>query len=512
MPNRSARTPCRRKRAMSRSRSILSAPTEIVNRYKDFCMRYRHQLNRYAIEVTGMNPTWQQRELFEAIEQPGSRVACASGHGTGKSRVYAVTCDWLLKVYPKSNTMLTANNVTQLRSVVWKELDTVIDQTNRSYPWLSDYFVKETMRYYASGHKDSWYVIPKTAPKHKPEGVAGQHRQWYTVLVDEASAVDDEIHGVMRGALTNKENRYVMVSQPTRTVGHFADAFKSLKDIYTTMIFNAEESPLVSREFIREKLIEYGGHHSPEYQIKVLGRFPDNLSGFLIPRSWLEESKQRVIEHQVPWGWVLTADVGEGVHRDSSVWTLGRVSGYGPERQVEVAECMETNILDEKKFAHAIHDRVMNLPNPTIAVDADGAGRATILELEGMGHVVERIHWGMPPHTEGDKRRYKNQRAYSHVKVREAVFEGRMKIDGHKKTIEQGSLLPYKIDESGRYQMMPKDQMKSQGIKSPDRFDTHCFFFLVDYIPAGETTELPTTAGEDEILAMAKRIIAEGDA
>lgn len=495
-----------------RNKSILSAPSAVVNRYKDFCVRYRHQLYRYAVEVTGMDPSWQQKQLFEAIEKPGSRTTCASGHGTGKSRAYAVTCDWLLKVYPLSNTMLTANNVTQLRSVVWKELDTVIDQVGRNYPWLNEYFVKETQRYYARGMKDSWWVIPKTVPKHKPEGIAGQHRQWYTVLVDEAASVEDEIHGVMRGALTNKENRYCMISQPTRVVGHFADSFKSLKNIYVCLTFNSEESPLVSREFIREKLIEYQGHHSPEYQIKVLGRFPDNLSGFLIPRTWLEESRYLIITHKQPWGWVLTADVAEGVHRDSSVWTLAKVSGYGDERMVDVVDEMEYLDLNEKEFARQIHQRVMGLSNVTIAVDADGPGRTVILDLEDLGHIVERIHWGLPPHSEGDKRRYKNLRAYSSVKVREAVFEGRMRIANNKKAVEQGSMIPYKIDDAGRYAIMPKEQMKNEGIKSPDIFDTHCFFYLVDYTPAGEETDDATANGEDDIMAMAKRIIAEGEA
>ncbi len=496
---------------MSKTGSILSAPSAIVNRYKDFCVRYRHQCLRYAIEVVRIEPTWQQVDLFRAVEVPGCRVACRSGHGTGKSFGYAIICDWLLRTYPMSNTLLTATNLEQLRSVVWKELDTVIGKVNDAYPWMSPYFVKETRRYYALNHKDSWYVMPKTASKHKPEGVAGQHRQWYTVLVDEASGVDDEIHGVLRGALTMKENRYVMVSQQTRNVGHFADAFTLLKEIYTCLEFNAEESPLVSHEWIREKLIEYGGHHSPEYQIKVLGRAPDNLSGYLIPRSWLEESRMLVITHQKPWGWVLTADVAEGVHRDSSVWTLGKVSGYDSERRVEVVDSMAYDDLNEKRFAWRIHERVVGLPNVTIAVDADGTGRAAILDLEELGHTVEHIHWGMQPHSAADRRRYKNLRAYSHVKAREAIFDKRMKIDTHKKTVEQGALLPYKIDEGGRYAMTPKEQMKAAGIKSPDRFDTHCFFFLVDYIPADEETFGPEQEKND-LLDMARKIIAGGEA
>jgi hypothetical protein len=207
---------------------------------------------------------------------------------------------------------------------------------------------------------------------------------------------------------------------------------------------------------------------------------------------------------------VLTADVAEGVHRDSSVWTLGKVSGYDSERMVEVVESKEYLDIDEKQFAREIHQRVIGLSNVTMAVDADGAGRATILELEELGHIVERIHWGLPPHSDVDKRRDKNLRAYSSVKAREAIFNCRMKIDAGKKTIEQGALLPYKIDEAGRYAMMAKEQMKSQGIKSPDRFDTHCFFFLVDYVPASDDSDASDNTTENDEIIKAAMAILEG--
>jgi hypothetical protein len=54
---------------------------------------------------------------------------------------------------------------------------------------------------------------------------------------------------------------------------------------------------------------------------------------------------------------------------------------------------------------------------------------------------------------------------------------------------------------------MPKAQMKSQGIKSPDIFDTHAFFFLADYIPAGDSQ---TINEKDEYLKWAQEIL-EGE-
>ncbi|MBF0121260.1 MAG: protein PacB [Desulfobacterales bacterium] len=483
----------------------MSSPLLNNPKYKDFCIRYRDNLVRYVVENSRHRITWQQYEMVKAMQKPGCSVAVSSGHGTGKSFCLAWALDWHLRAYPYSNAMITATNIVQVRSVIWKELDSVIVDVNKLYPWMTPYFVKEAQRYYALGAKDSWYIIPKTTSKGNPENMAGQHGIHYMCIVDEASGVADEIHGVLRGALTHPNNRYVMVSQPTRPVGHFADAFGKLKDMYTTLQFNSEESPIVCMKFIREKLIEYGGHHSPEYQIKVLGRLPDNLTGYLIPKSWCEKAQSTAIEHKEAWGWVLTVDVAEGVHRDSSVWTLAKVSGYGAERRIEVVEYKEYQSIDEKVFAREIYSVIQDYQSLTVAVDADGCGRTVILELEELGVTVERIHWGLPPHSDADKKRYKNQRAYASVKVREAIFEERMRIGQGKKVVEQACRIPYKIDEGGRYQILPKDQMKAKGIKSPDIFDTHCFFFLVDYVPA----ESMDNDQDDELIKAAMELLEQ---
>lgn len=487
------------------------------DRYLQFCERYYDDCLGYVLDVSRYTPTWQQCEVLESISKPGARVAIASGHGTGKSNLAAYILDWHLRVFPFSNALLTATNIEQVRSVIFKYLDEVIQDSDRAFPWMKGFFVKETKRYFAKLYKDSWYVLPRTTSKSAPENLAGQHNVNYIVYIDEASAVPDANIGVLRGALTHERNRFIMSSQPTRPVGHFAEAMttlakKELPDgkvdgIYDTFTLNSEESPLVSRSYIREKLQEYGGHSSPEYQVKVCGCLPDNLSGYLIPKSWCEQCQYVTITHKEAWGWVLTVDVAEGVHRDSSVATMAKVSGHGIDRQVEVVWTEEFLDMNEKQFARYVasvyHDP--KYPALTIAVDGDGAGRTVILELEEMGIQCERIHWGLPCHATADQKRFTNLRAYSHLKLRESIFDERFKGPINKKFVAQASKLPYKLDERGRYKMMPKDQMKSEGIKSPDISDTCCFFYLTDYIPY----EGGSTVGkeEDEFLKMAKEIL-----
>lgn len=184
-----------------------------------------------------------------------------------------------------------------------------------------------------------------------------------------------------------------------------------------------------------------------------------------------------------------------------------KMSGYGDKRKVESLWCEEFLDMNEKDFARYIASHYHKTASLSIYVDGDGSGRTTILELEEMGVPCNRIHWGLPCHTETDQKRYFNLRAYAHCKLREAMFDYRFKAPKLDKFIEEASKLPYKIDERGRYQMMPKDKMKSEGIKSPDISDTCCFAFLADYIPAVENEASIKT--RNKYLEIAKMALGE---
>ena len=482
-------------------------------KYKDFCLRYRDNPKRYMFEVgkrVGLMPTWQQCDLLDCVAPPGSRTACSSGHGTGKSVVYGFLSDWHLRVYPMSLTVLTANNITQVGRIVWRYISKAQEGVEALYPWMRGHFVKETKLYFNVHNKGEWFVEPRTAPVSKPEGVAGYHNRNYLLLIDEASAQEDAVMEVWFGGLTERLNRLCMISQYTRLSGQFHEAFTKQADLYNLLQLNAEESPLVTTKSIKEWLIRYNGFRSPQYQIRVLGRRADNLSGFLLPMSRCEEAQHVKPVHSEDWGWVITVDVGEGVHRDSSVMTVGKVSGYDPkERVVEPIGYKEVTHMEPKKFARdVVHYEAGNYPFPTIAVDADGPGGTVAAILEDLGHNVQRIRWGRPPHSERDKRDYQDLRAYAHEMARDAVVSRRMNFPPGKKILEQASRLPYEIDRFGRLVIMPKKKMKAEGIDSPDIWDTLCFFFLADFTPVSDEKK---EEYDDEMLEWAENMLRGED-
>ena len=423
----------------------------------------------------------------------------------------------------KSEMILTANNIDQVRRVVFKYISESWISVCKRFPWLAQYFTVTSELFYCNEFKKSWYIAGKTVPKDKPEGLAGAHNKNLLYLVDEASAVSDPVLGVIRGALSEENNKLLMFSQPTRNSGHFYDSHHNLKKSnaldpnepgYIAIQLNSEESPFVSLRALREYAKTYGGYDSPEYQIKVRGEFSDQLEGFLISRRVAELARGTTVQHTGQWGYVLVADVGGGVERDSSVVGLFKISGFDPlgDRVVEpvwVKEMPKT--MSARDVGREIYQYAQDYANVVAVIDSVGIGLTAAQEAEELGVNVQRMMWGIPAHSEAQKRRFLNQRALAWVALRDGLMEERVRLDASDTALNQISRIPYKLDERGRYVMKSKDEMRSEGIKSPDWGDVYAMAMLADFIPFDD--RMAENAGvieQDESLNELLRI-AQGD-
>jgi len=321
------------------------------------------------------------------------------------------------------------------------------------------------------------------------------------VLIDEASGVPDAALQILAGALTEKNNNMLLLSQPTQPNGFFYDSHHKLaktaktpNGIWTAITLNSEESPLVTPEFIGEKLLSYGGFDSAEFQVKVLGRFPSSLDGYLLTGVDCERairSTPGLIEGQ--WGWVASCDVSNGTGRDKSVINICKVSLDPPEnRKVISHQIIEMSEgIDPVDFAYEINKVVEPYLNQNIQVviDGDGVGFATVKTARELGLSVTEIRWGQPVFKKSDKKRFINKRAYAHIMMRNAIKTGRLQIDNSELTKEQLSRLPVHLNEAGQWVICSKKEMREKhNIRSPDRSDTYCFMYLVNPEAPEETS------------------------
>jgi hypothetical protein len=415
-------------------------------------------------------------------------------HNSGKTRSIGVATLWHLLCYYQSNTIITAPKITQVRNQAWKEMRRMLDALHMgAHGWLWDYIQFDAERIYVKGHKETWFVIAKTAPKGSPENLAGEHADWLMIWADEASGIPDANFGVLGGAMTDRRNRFVLTSQPTRNAGFFYDTHHSLSadngGTWLPLVFSSEDSPLVSDAFIAEKLDQYGGRNDTEYQIKVLGIFPEESDKYLLGRSRLEACfDKEVIDPAKPYGYMVLCDVGLGEYRDSSVIVVAKVQGWDDfgedSRRVQViAIPFNSNARQLRDFEGEIANISEMYENAVTLIDAGGMGGGVCQNLEASGRAeVVRVIWGKPCDKNRNKERFINKRAQAMVGAARAAKEGRLGISvgvPYKKSIvDEGSRIPYFFDNQTRYQIASKQDMASQGIGSPDLWDAICFAFM----------------------------------
>ncbi|MEY8772959.1 terminase [Erwinia sp. ACCC 02193] len=480
---------------MSRKKKIRAVTSD--PRWRELVIRYRYNWGLAATELFGKIPSHQQDEILISAQEQGSRTSVASGHGTGKSDITSIMILLFLMLHKDARAVIVANKIQQVMDGVFKYLRNNWKEAVRRQPWLQNYFVLTDTTFYEITSKGSWTVKAKGYRRGNEEALAGEHAHHLLYVVDESSGVGDKAFGVMTGALTQKDNRMVLLSQPTRPSGFFYDTHHKLarteanpQGRWTSITLNSEESPWVEPSFIMDKLAEYGGRDSPEYQIKVLGRFPGNAHGFLLGRDECDRAMRRKVLLHRGWGWIATADVGNG--RDKSVLSIFRVSGERSKRRLVPFKVMEmTGDCHPAKFAHFIFNECTQekYPNITIGVDADGIGDATVRELQKLGIDVVRINWGKTMHSQEDRKRFANQRAFASIMARDAIKSGRLRFDASGKAAEQASKIPCDLNEMGQNVIMKKQVMRQKlNIKSPDHFDTYCFAWLMPYEAANDAT------------------------
>jgi len=474
----------------------------LVSKWLEWPEETKRQFAAYELKHKKYSPIRIERavslgegEYFGFVLDGGSTFLTADGmvhHNTGKTASAGIVALWHLLFFDESITMFTAPQIGQLKKQVWKEISINLGRL-KSGPlgWLADYVGYQSELVYIKGSKEKWYVFAKTAPKHQPTNLAGNHADNYLLWGDEASGIPDEVMDVVLGALTHEDNRAVLTSQPTRNAGLFYETHHTLSHrsdgVWTALTFNGEESPLVSKQSLAEQRQKYGSRDDPQYQIRVLGQFPDRADEFLITKRQAENMYcgASIFKDHL-FGYVITVDVGGGVGRDDSVIAVSKVWGeaqWGDRaRRVEVVDIpLCKNKDDITELFAKIHECILKYPNATLVVDDNGAGKGLGQLLTKNGIWYMPVHWGGACFSNSNRKEYVNKRALAYVGLYRAVDQGRFKLKTIKFKVKiqaQIIKIPYTFDEHSRYKIFSKDEMKRMGIKSPDLGDVFAFLFL----------------------------------
>jgi len=237
----------------------------------------------------------EQIELMNAVAK-SDRVAVRSGHGIGKTFSLACLALWFIYTREHAKVIITGPKFDQLKNTVWSQLGLLYANSGV----FSDEFEFGAERLSRRGTKQhpeyptSWAAWIVTAKA--PESLQGLHAAHMLVVADEASAEElDKIQEALLSCLTTGyDNRYLMIGNPTRTIGAFYDAFHSKRKWWDQLHFNSENSAIVGERWLQEKR-EMHHPDSPVYMVRVKGEFPPSNPRSIISLADINAAMEREV-------------------------------------------------------------------------------------------------------------------------------------------------------------------------------------------------------------------------
>lgn len=457
--------------------------------------RYRADPVAFVREILGATPWSRQIEILEAVRDH-PRVAVSSGHKIGKSNVAACVALWFYSSFPDARVVMTSTTDRQVNQILWRELRMTRNRGGRClgckaedpegrriarpcpHSALIDGEIGELAR---TGLKSADFreVVGFTA--REPEAVAGISGANLLYIADEASGIPDTIFEAIEGNRAGGA-RILLLSNPTRNDGEFFEAFTKKADLYHAIRVSSEETPnvvegrivipgLATREWIEEKKQEWG-EDSPLYKVRVKGEHALREDGKIFSVHTIEQAEQR---------WADTDDAGRlylGVDPAGGSGT-GDEAVFVARRGLKMLELQPTLGLNEEQHVVRVLEILLRhrLPRETPVVVMDPLG-----EIGGKVRRALREHEERNPGSfelvclRSSDGAIRQPQVFDRIRDElaanlEAWFKDGGAIIEDAKLAAELHVLEYRQNVRGKYKVTPKDEIRKQLGRSPDRYD-----------------------------------------
>ena len=463
------------------------SPQPVKPEHQETVQKLIEQQNYEAFKVEYFEPfimgehiTWQQYQILLAVDDAENgrskrKITIRAGRGVGKSCALAWVIIWYLYVHPRSHVPCTAPGQTQMYDVLWKYIATWVAKLP---PGHKEKFDVQGSYVKVTENPKSWFARASTARKENPEALSGLHSTYMLMVIDEASAVATSIIKTGEESLTEENYIMILISNPTRLVGHFYETHKNYKYLqyYRAFQLNAEDSPVVDKASIQE-IIDKEGKDSDAYRVSVLGEFPRadavDDKGYV---PLLLENDIKIIEDIANDDFINPMRLGvdpSGEGKDTTEWV---VRDNFKAKVFYSEKISNAKSISQKTITIATQ---LNLSQEDISVDMFGEGAETVKELALAGWDVSSPNVGNKPVEKEDAAIYLNQRACFYMRLKAWIRKGGEVVDdkGWKEELLQ---IRYRMGLSGKVQIMSKRDMVSAGYKSPNKADALMLTFSGD--------------------------------
>ena len=428
---------------------------------------------QFVTECIKAVPSTQQIELLQSVGKE-KRITVRSGHGIGKDTSASWVALWFLTTRPYAKVVVTAPTNRQLRDIFLAEISKWLRQSTV----VDEFIVRKDSIQHKEAPKEWWLrlISPsvRATKEEQAETLAGLHGDHLLIICDEASGIPDPTFIPLEGAMTQEDNKVLLIGNMTKNSGYFYDTHfhAGIKKHWKRFHFDSRESSNVDPSMPKYFEAKYG-LDSNVYRIRVEGNPPLQDEDTLIPL-W---SAQQCIGQEFE------------VAEDEPLYLGVDVARYGDDasiilpRQGLRIDSWETfrklNTIDLGGFVLQTYQE-LNASGVGIDVIGVGAGVTDWLEKRNL----KNLHQINVTMASSDISKYHKLRDELWCKVRDNCLLGKYSFP---ETIAQGETESlgeqlaselatprYKFNAHGGYVVESKKDMKSRGIASPNIADALC--------------------------------------
>jgi phage terminase large subunit len=413
-------------------------------------------------------------------------ISIRAGKGTGKGSSIVMICLWFLTCFDKAKIPMTAPRFEQLQENVLGEFSIWMDQTDAEGNYkcgMRNLFtvLAKSVTFNDSPKFGVSIHVPaqNSDPEQMKATMQGKHCPYMLYVADEAAGINDLVFEPMRGTLTGTCNICLVTFNPSKNTGFAYETHRGdIARRWIPLVWNAEESPIVSAYQIEDMREDYG-IHSQEYRYQVLGEFPESADTDLIPLSWLNEGIDRWLALELvevkgqtwvqpfnlyPFPIQLGVDCAAG-GKNKTVICIRQ----GP----IVLGFVELDEADTQLIADRVLEVATAVEASNITVDYIGYGKGVYDRLKKLASDMVKSFDGNS--SASNKDRFVNLRAEKYWELREDFEEDRACIPPHKRLKRELAALEWR-DRNGKLLIIDKATLKKEkGIDSPDYADAYMY-------------------------------------
>ena len=431
------------------------------NDFVAFIERYENDPIGFVENVLEAKPLPWQRDFLAAIARKERRISVRAGHGVGKSTACSWALIWHMTTRYPQKSVVTAPTSAQLFDALYSELKSWI---NKLPPVLRESFEVFSDRVVLKGAPESSFISARTSSSERPEALAGVHSEHVLLVVDEASAVPEQVFEAAAGSMSGHSASTILISNPTRNSGLFYKTHHDLASDWYRMHVSCLNIPLVSADFVSQIKATYG-EDSNAFRIRVLGEFALADDDTLIPAELVDGAINRDISASPSEPLIFGLDVARfGSDRTALVKRKGNV----------VIEVKSWGGLDTMQVVGAIvNEAKLDRPDE-ICVDTIGLGSGVADRLRELGMNVRDVNVAESSAMNPNANKLRDE---LWLAVKDWLATKSVKLPADDQLRHELVAPRYTFTSSGKVQVESKDSMRKRGMRSPDLADALCLSF-----------------------------------